>query len=153
MKVPADYHSGHAKPGYKNLGDEFFCAHRRQRRVKADKDDTVESKLGANFGFVLGRRQPEHDRPGREKVSGMRLESQNRAWRRALAAKGDRALDDRPMAKMQAVEISNGVNRAFKPIGRRRGVGGDDEFLGHFVPPKSGVRRPIPSIRQLRERL
>jgi hypothetical protein len=52
------------------------------------------------------------------------------------------------MAKMQAIEISDSVNRAFKPIGRRHGVFGEDEIVGHFVLPMPGVHRPIPSIRK-----
>ena len=121
MKVPANDDSGDAKPGHKNPGDEFVRAHRGQRRVKTDKNDAVESEPGADFGFVPGRRQPERDRPGGEKVRRMRLEGQDRAWRRSLASKGDRALDDRLMAKMQAIEISDRVNRAFKPSGGAMG--------------------------------
>ncbi len=147
MKVPANDDSGNAKPGHKNPGDEFVRAHRRQRGVKTDNDDAVESEPGADFGFVPGRRQPERDRPGGEKVRRMRLEGQHRAWRRALAGKGNRTLDDRLMAKMQAIEISDRVNRAFKPIGRRHGIGGEDEIVTHFVLPKPGDHRPIPSIR------
>ena len=148
MKVPTNDDSGNAKPGHKNPGDEFVRAHRRQRGVKSDNDDAVESEPGADFGFVPGRRQPERDRPGGEKVRRMRLEGQDRAWRRSLAGKGDRALDDRLMAKMQAIEISDRVNRAFKPIGRRQRVRGEDEIVAHFVFPMSATRRPIPSIRR-----
>ena len=148
MKVPTNDDSGNAKPGHKNPGDEFVRAHRRQRGVKSDNDDAVESEPGADFGFVPGRRQPERDRPGGEEVRRMRLEGQHRAWRRALAGKGNRTLDDRLMAKMQAIEISDRVNRAFKPIGRRQRVRGEDEIVAHFVFPMSATRRPIPSIRR-----
>ena len=82
---PANDDSGNAKPGHKK-------SWRRIRRAIAAKDASKRTErcrrvpsLAQIRGFVPGRRQPERDRPGGEKVGRMRLEGQDRA---GAAARG-----------------------------------------------------------------
>jgi hypothetical protein len=148
MKVPADDDGGGAKPGDKDPGDEFVCAHQRERGVKADKHDSVEPESGADFGFVPGRRQPERDRPPGEKICRMRLERQYGARRASLTGQGDGALDYRPMPQVQAVKISDRVNRAFQPMRRTHRVRGEHEAVGHCVLPIPGFRPTYAGVSQ-----
>ena len=103
---------------------------------------------GADFGFLSGRRQSKRDRPGGEKVRRMRLKRQYGAGGRSLPGERDGALDDRLMPEMQAVKISDGVNRAFQPMRRQHRVRGEHEAVGHCVLPIPGFRPTCPSVSQ-----
>ena len=151
MKVPADDDGGDAKASDKNLFDELVRAHRRERGVKAEKHDAVEPEPGADFRFVTGGRQSKRDRPPGEKVRRMRLEGQDGAGGRLLPRHRDGALNNRPMPEMQAVKISDGVDRAFQPMRRRDRVRGQHEAVGHCALPIPGFDRPVPAFRKPRK--
>jgi hypothetical protein len=151
MKVPADDHGGGGEAGDENLFDELLCAHRRKRGVEAEEDDAVESEPRADFGFLSGRGQSKRDRPGGEEVRRMGLKRQDGAGGRPLPGERDGALDDRLMPEMQAVKISDGVNRAFQPMRRQHRVRGEHEAVGHCVLPIPGFDRPVPAFRKRRK--
>ena len=151
MKVPADDDGGDAKTRDKDLFDELICAHRRKRRLEAKDHHAVEPEPGADFGFGPRRRQSKDDRPANEKVRRMRLEGQDGAGSGPLAGDGDGAFNDGLMAEMQAVEISDRVDRAFQPWRRPRRVRGEHEAVGHCVLPILGFRPTRPSVSRARQ--
>ena len=134
MKIPSDDDGGGAEARDENLGDELVRAHRGERGAETNEHNALEPEPGANSGFVLRRRQAKDDRPPGKKVRGMRLEGQYRAGGRSLPRHGDRPLNDRLMPEMQAVKISDGVNRTLQPGRRLHRVRGEHEAVGRLRP-------------------
>ena len=152
MKVPANDDRADPQTGDENSGDEFVRAHYCKRGVEAHENDAIESEAGADFAFVPSGRQPEYDRPSGEKVGRVRLERQDGARNASLVGHRDGALDHRPMPEMQAVKISDGVNRAFKPMRRLHRVRGEHETVGHGVLQIPGFRPTYRKARKLPRR-
>ena len=139
MKVPSDDDRGRSEPLNQNFRDELVRAHRCERGVKMDKNETCQPESGAYRGLVAGRRQSKNDLASGEEVDGMRFERQESARGRSLFRHRDSAPDDGLMPAMQAVKIPDCVDRALQPVRRQHRVRGEHEAVGHRVLPVSGV--------------
>ena len=68
-------------------------------------------------------------------IRRVRLKRKHGAWRIAFLRQEDCSPDDRPMTKMEPVEVSNRVYGAFEPSWRGNRVRGNHEAAGHNVLP------------------
>ena len=115
-----------------------------------NKNEACQPEPGANRGFVAGRRQSKDDRASGEEVDGMRFEGQQSAGGRSLVRHRDGASDDGLMPAMQAVKISDRVDRAFQPVRRQHRVRGEHEAVGHWVLPiLRDSADPVPAFLRL----
>ena len=76
MKVPSDDDRARSEPLNQNVCNELVRAHRSERGVKMNENETRQPKPGAYRGFVPGRRQSKNDRASGEEVDGMGFEGQ-----------------------------------------------------------------------------
>src|SRR5438094_350990 len=107
-EVAPDEQPGSAESPDQHLLDEARGAERGEARLEADHVHALDARGGHQLELVVEPGEPRRRRLGSEELPRVRLESQNAGSEAQLAGLGHDPVDQRTMAAVHAVEVTDG---------------------------------------------